>query len=55
MASQRSQIKQDATIHYVGQTSGLPVAVPLAPQGVENSVRWQIRVFPPVFPQNENC
>ena len=32
--------------HYVGQTSGLPVAVPLAPQGGENSVRRQISVSP---------
>jgi len=38
----------------VGQTSGLPVAVPLAPQGVENFVRRQISVFF-FFAQNENC
>ncbi len=45
---------KDSNSHYVGQTSGLPVAVPLAPQGVENFVRWQISVFP-FLAQNENC
>ena len=37
---------QPSNSHYVGQTSGLPVAVPLAPQGVEYFVRRQISVFP---------
>ena len=49
----------DSNSHYVGQTSGLPApryrgaviscadcAVPLAPQGIENFVRWQIITFP---------
>ncbi len=42
-----SKAKTASNSHYVGQTSGLPVAVPLAPQGCEYFVRRQIRVIPP--------